>query len=595
MSSRLAPPVLMPDAAPSRPPHPAPSLGQGAAASGGGAGASPSAGVAGGTTSARQALFRGAAARHAARGAARERRRALQQQGLWLQADELPRVQARLLRLAMSGVARSPLGAPDASRAPVEPIGADAPWLVRRRTPRSVGELRRRLQGALESPTRSLALAMERVVGRSDRLPVVFFERGAIAARAVGRVVAHDPVTDAPTPVGTGVLVAPGLLLTTHLVLPDATAARHATIEFRHEYRLDGTLDTPVGYAFDPRVCFLTDPALDVTLVAVADPRGTLGTFGFHPLVAEDAAALVGETLSVIEHPGAEPKQVALRGCQLLDVLDDFVHYSLGTTCMGSPGAPVFNDQWELVALQHTAIPAVDAAGRPLTTDGTSWDPALPEDRLHVVAGEALRVSRLVAALRDRLNDRTLDEATRAALGWLLVRAGSPAPVVPLERTPAQGVAGVTAVAPTPAHALEAAIDELAGGSDAPIDAADAVPADANEAADATPAGSDEPWTLAAEAAAPPAPPAESTTPPEAVVGGAAPFPPGVFPPPPCPTVRRSGDPGDASATAGAPAPATASTSIAADGRIVLSLPPDLPVEVTLRITPIAPAARRDD
>ena len=79
---------------------------------------------------------------------------------------------------------------------------------------------------------------------------------------------------------------------------------------------MDGQLDTPVSYELEPRVCFLADAMLDFALVAVADPQGTLGTFGFHPLVAEDAAAIVGETLSVIEHPGAEPKQVALRGCR---------------------------------------------------------------------------------------------------------------------------------------------------------------------------------------------------------------------------------------------------------------------------------------
>ena len=106
---------------------------------------------------------------------------------------------------------------------------------------------------------------------------------------------------------------------------------------------------------------------------------------------------LIGECLNIIQHPNGELKQVALRENQLKDILPQFLHYHTDTA-PGSSGSPVFNDQWELVALHHSGVPRTDGQGRYLTRDGAVWEPSMGEQRIDWIANEGARVSQIVAA-----------------------------------------------------------------------------------------------------------------------------------------------------------------------------------------------------
>ena len=57
-----------------------------------------------------------------------------------------------------------------------------------------------------------------------------------------------------------------------------------------------------------------------------------------------------------MQHPRGEKKQVALRENRIVDIPDRFLHYAADTE-PGSSGSPVFNDQWEVVALHHASVP----------------------------------------------------------------------------------------------------------------------------------------------------------------------------------------------------------------------------------------------
>jgi endonuclease I len=91
-------------------------------------------------------------------------------------------------------------------------------------------------------------------------------------------------------------------------------------------------------------------------------------------------------------------KQLALRENQVLDILENFVHYHTDTA-PGSSGSPVFNDQWELVALHHSGVPAMDG-DRYLAIDGSIWTPDMGEHRIKWVANEGGRVSRIVKHIK---------------------------------------------------------------------------------------------------------------------------------------------------------------------------------------------------
>src|SRR5207248_1190657 len=88
-------------------------------------------------------------------------------------------------------------------------------------------------------------------------------------------------------------------------------------------------------------------------------------------------------------------------------------------TAPGSSGSPVFNDQWQVVALHHSGVPATDEQGRSLTVDGRVWTPDMPESSLKWKANEGVRVSVMVDALRSL-------GARSALVQELLDRLGEP-------------------------------------------------------------------------------------------------------------------------------------------------------------------------
>jgi endonuclease I len=247
-----------------------------------------------------------------------------------------------------------------------------------------------------------------------------------------------------------------------------------------------------VSFGFAPSAFFVTDAHLDYTLVAV-DPGGQperLRPYGFNRLIAEEGKVLVGEALNIVQHPSGERKQLALRENQLVDLLEDFLHYE-SDTAPGSSGAPVFNDEWELVALHHSGVPRRDAAGRLLALDGSLWQPAMGEAQIAWVANEGARISRIArhlraqpltgahAALRDELfaavppppgppelAPATAPVATLTVPLHITVSVGAPAPTAVAPAMPVDAPA-VTFCAVEPADddpELRAALDELQRG-----------------------------------------------------------------------------------------------------------------------------------
>ncbi|MFN9660527.1 MAG: lipase family protein, partial [Cyanobacteriota bacterium] len=122
---------------------------------------------------------------------------------------------------------------------------------------------------------------------------------------------------------------------------------------------------------------------------------------GWLPLIEYTGKLLVGETVNIIQHPNCEPKQMAIRHNQVVDALELFLHYQTDTD-PGSSGAPVFNDQWEVVALHHSGVPKRNDKGEVLTSDGRLWQEWMGEQRIAWLANEGVRVSRLVRHIREQ-------------------------------------------------------------------------------------------------------------------------------------------------------------------------------------------------
>jgi endonuclease G len=300
---------------------------------------------------------------------------------------------------------------------------------------------------------------LERIIDATNDLQAVnFLARGGRAARTVARISYER--RGRLVPAGTGALVGQRLLLTNNHVLPDVATAEQAVAEFNCEVDLDEHPGTIAAYRLDPATLFLTDEHLDYALVAVqagADGRAPGQVFGWNRLIAQLGKIAVGEPVNVIGHPMGRLKEIAIRNNSLQTLLEEFLHYETDTE-PGNSGSPVFNDQWEYVALHHSGVPRADEDGNWLKPDGTRWRPQDSDDAVHWIANEGARVSVLLR----HLADRPLSDGERAVLAELGAQAlpteaeaaiaappvdhsaPRPTPVRP-EAAPAPGRAGLAA------------------------------------------------------------------------------------------------------------------------------------------------------
>jgi endonuclease I/V8-like Glu-specific endopeptidase len=245
-------------------------------------------------------------------------------------------------------------------------------------------------------------MLLERIVGENDLLGISYMDRGLTASRAIGCVRLFKNGRFAGS--GTGFMVSPRLLMTNNHVLERAATGREARVVFNFQDDPGGNPLPTVTFALEPDTFFLTSQPLDFSLIAVArqshDGRD-LEEFGWLPLIEAEGKVINGEYVTIVQHPNGQPKQIALRENQIIDILENFLHYSTDTA-PGSSGSPVFNDQWEVVGLHHSGVPRRDTRGRILTRDNTLWTAAMGDEAIHWIANEGVRVSRILKHVKSQ-------------------------------------------------------------------------------------------------------------------------------------------------------------------------------------------------
>jgi len=172
-----------------------------------------------------------------------------------------------------------------------------------------------------------------------DFLPARYLKQGAAKSKAVCRIVTPDSL-------GTGSLIADGnFIMTNNHVLESLSVAGDSVAEFGYE-----TGSNTIRIALKPKDFFITDRTLDFTIVA-CDSTNLEGIEPI-PLLRNPATVTRYEQVNIIQHPRGRKKEIAIHNNQVKRVHDRVLHYETDTE-PGSSGSPVFNNDWDLVALHH--------------------------------------------------------------------------------------------------------------------------------------------------------------------------------------------------------------------------------------------------
>lgn len=270
-----------------------------------------------------------------------------------------------------------------------------------------VGGRKHRAMPAVELGPECLELILD---ASSTLLPFHFLRTGDRLGRSVVKLLRGDGAS------GSGFLVAPGILLTNHHVLPDPATAGTAIALANFEAAPPGsTPGRPASVPLDPEALFVTNADLDFTFCGV---RG----LDFLGSIALDRNSLnIGalETVNIIQHPRGRPKEVALRNNRVVKVDGVVMHYACSTE-PGSSGSPVFNNQWEPVALHHASV-ATEGLGVPPDDDLLGGSPPR-------FLNEGIRISAIAIWLEtDEANSpevRDQVERLRGIIGGIDSQAG---------------------------------------------------------------------------------------------------------------------------------------------------------------------------
>jgi len=210
-------------------------------------------------------------------------------------------------------------------------------------------DLQSTLQELLETPGllyEESKVGLEKIIGVNNLKQIAWLERGLKVADSVCRVIVEGGGF------GSGFLIAPDLIMTNNHVIPNKDVAAKSWVEFNYELRLDQKEKLTQRYRLDS-LRFHTSSALDYTIVGVvAEPdKAPLSQWG-HLTLNPNADPVVGEHVSIIQHPNGGPKQIVLTANQVIGKWDHRLHYTTDTM-PGSSGSPVFNDSWEVIAIHH--------------------------------------------------------------------------------------------------------------------------------------------------------------------------------------------------------------------------------------------------
>lgn len=241
--------------------------------------------------------------------------------------------------------------------------------------------------------------AFERTIGTNDSVYSNFIELLMHAKDKVGRIIIRSE--GKKQGYATGFMVSEKLLLTNNHVFETEEDALDSQVQFNYEYDRLGNPKNTITFRLDPGTYFRSVKALDYCLVAVApmDIEGKVPIQQIGYLYLDRNLGKLGaegkEALNIVHHPQGNYKQLSIRENVFTKIMDRTIWYE-SDTAQGSSGSPVFNDQWQVVALHHSGVPLQDSAGNFLDKDKNiipMVNGKIDINKVHWIANEGIRIS----------------------------------------------------------------------------------------------------------------------------------------------------------------------------------------------------------
>ena len=187
---------------------------------------------------------------------------------------------------------------------------------------------------------------LEKIIGdQNNLLPISFLEVGLEKSRSVARIQLQNGA------VGTGFLADNNLLITNNHVFPTKEIAESANVQFNFQKTPNGLDLPPVAYECLPAEGFKTSKKEvdDWTIVRLSgNPNAEWGAI---PIAQHSCE--VRDRVLIIQHPGGSHKAIGLYHNLVTSVTETRIQY-LTDTMPGSSGSPVFDNDWNLVAVHHS-------------------------------------------------------------------------------------------------------------------------------------------------------------------------------------------------------------------------------------------------
>jgi len=191
-------------------------------------------------------------------------------------------------------------------------------------------------------------------MGYNTLLPINFLARGIISSRSVAKV---EKRKGAFTEVGTGFLfkvdeIDDLFFMTNFHVINAKEDIKNTRIIFDYEEDINGNTKASKSFKINELGPWYLSPVgeYDVAIFKLLE-TAEIEQYGFIPLKKNDVKK--NEFVNIIQHPGGQLKQIALYHNIVTNTDSRIVQY-LTDTMKGSSGSPVFNSNWEVVALHHS-------------------------------------------------------------------------------------------------------------------------------------------------------------------------------------------------------------------------------------------------